>query len=287
MSRSFAAKLRRAREGGRVAYEERPLHVRDDHEGGCVLGAPVAAGKSILIRLSAPLTSWGKPVSAPVTLLNGQHRVRPVLQVRDERTLYRPGLDEAVKPLLRPEPYASRRLRTRPAARARYRMLCSRVEGRETRGADQICHQAEVQRRVRSSAARAAVILRSRGRCENPECLLPDLPYRTSAGAALLEVDHIDDHAGGGRDHPAAMIALCPNCLQQQDAWSRTSCADCSVAQSGRGPARRVVRLTLPGRGAVVRSWAEENLLERARWRHQERLRRGRPRLARTPRNYG
>ncbi|MFB6951211.1 HNH endonuclease signature motif containing protein [Streptomyces niveus] len=55
-------------------------------------------------------------------------------------------------------------------------------------------------------------MLRSHGRCENPECLLPDLPYRTNAGAWLLEVDHIDDHAGGGRDHPAAMIALCPNC---------------------------------------------------------------------------
>ncbi|MBT2410839.1 MULTISPECIES: HNH endonuclease signature motif containing protein [Streptomyces] len=42
--------------------------------------------------------------------------------------------------------------------------------------------------------------------------MLPDLPYRTKAGEPLLEVDHIDDHAGGGRDHPAAMIALCPNC---------------------------------------------------------------------------
>ncbi|MFE6333938.1 HNH endonuclease signature motif containing protein [Streptomyces sp. NPDC057798] len=42
--------------------------------------------------------------------------------------------------------------------------------------------------------------------------MLPDLPYRTKAGEPLLEVDHIDDHAGGGRDHPTAMIALCPNC---------------------------------------------------------------------------
>ncbi|MGX4688076.1 HNH endonuclease signature motif containing protein [Streptomyces sp. JNUCC 63] len=28
----------------------------------------------------------------------------------------------------------------------------------------------------------------------------------------LLEVDHIDDHAQGGRDYPAVMIALCANC---------------------------------------------------------------------------
>ncbi|MGP4052336.1 HNH endonuclease [Streptomyces sp. 2A115] len=25
-------------------------------------------------------------------------------------------------------------------------------------------------------------------------------------------MDHIDDHATGGRDHPSAVIALCPNC---------------------------------------------------------------------------
>ncbi|GAA3380764.1 hypothetical protein GCM10020367_69350 [Streptomyces sannanensis] len=43
-------------------------------------------------------------------------------------------------------------------------------------------------------------------------CLLRALPYRATAGGYLLEVDHIDDHALGGRDHPSAMIALCPNC---------------------------------------------------------------------------
>ncbi|MFI8367664.1 HNH endonuclease [Streptomyces sp. NPDC085466] len=32
------------------------------------------------------------------------------------------------------------------------------------------------------------------------------------AGATLLEADHSDNHADGGRDHPAAMIALFPNC---------------------------------------------------------------------------
>ncbi|MFH9043679.1 HNH endonuclease signature motif containing protein [Streptomyces sp. NPDC017966] len=25
-------------------------------------------------------------------------------------------------------------------------------------------------------------------------------------------MDHVDDHAAGGRDYPSAMIALCPNC---------------------------------------------------------------------------
>ncbi|TJZ94868.1 HNH endonuclease [Actinacidiphila oryziradicis] len=41
---------------------------------------------------------------------------------------------------------------------------------------------------------------------------MPDLPYRTKAGEPLLEADHIDDHAKGGRDYPSVMIALCPNC---------------------------------------------------------------------------
>ncbi|MGV9883490.1 HNH endonuclease [Streptomyces sp. NPDC003006] len=34
----------------------------------------------------------------------------------------------------------------------------------------------------------------------------------TDAGDALLEVDHIVEIAGDGRDHPSQMIALCPNC---------------------------------------------------------------------------
>jgi 5-methylcytosine-specific restriction endonuclease McrA len=41
---------------------------------------------------------------------------------------------------------------------------------------------------------------------------MPLLSDVSKAGESLLEVDHIDDHAKGGRDHPAAMIALCPNC---------------------------------------------------------------------------
>ncbi|WP_155884620.1 HNH endonuclease signature motif containing protein [Actinomadura flavalba] len=65
--------------------------------------------------------------------------------------------------------------------------------------------------RVRSSASVQAVLLRSGGRCENPACAgQPDDVTRD--GAPLLEVDHVDDHAAGGRDHPAAMVALCPNC---------------------------------------------------------------------------
>ncbi|NED75982.1 hypothetical protein G3I51_27420 [Streptomyces sp. SID9944] len=111
-----------------------------------------------------------------------------------------------------PEPYAPRRLRARTTPVAAYRALCRRAAEWEESGGDQERRAVARDQRVRNPAARRAVVIRSGGRCENPECLLPELPYRTKAGEPLLEVDHIDDHAGGGRDHPAAMIALCPNC---------------------------------------------------------------------------
>jgi 5-methylcytosine-specific restriction protein A len=64
---------------------------------------------------------------------------------------------------------------------------------------------------IRLGPARRAVLLRSGGRCENPACNLP-APDLTVRGEPILEVDHVNDLAGGGRDHPVQMIALCPNC---------------------------------------------------------------------------
>jgi 5-methylcytosine-specific restriction protein A len=69
----------------------------------------------------------------------------------------------------------------------------------------------QVERYLRSPAAREAVILRSEGFCENPSCLGHSLE-RTDAGAPILDVDHVKDLARGGPDVPEAMIALCPNC---------------------------------------------------------------------------
>ncbi|MEC3916028.1 HNH endonuclease signature motif containing protein [Nocardia sp. CDC160] len=64
---------------------------------------------------------------------------------------------------------------------------------------------------VRLAKARRAVLARSRGFCENPDCgnKAPDV---TDRGEPVLEVDHVADIATGGRDHPVQMIALCPNC---------------------------------------------------------------------------
>jgi 5-methylcytosine-specific restriction protein A len=64
---------------------------------------------------------------------------------------------------------------------------------------------------VRSQDARAAVLLRSEGHCENPRCT-GDIQDHTDKGAPILEIDHIHDLAQGGPDDPAQMIALCPNC---------------------------------------------------------------------------
>lgn len=93
--------------------------------------------------------------------------------------------------------------------REEYRRLVATVEQREesTRGR----RDAGSTRPVRIAAAREAVVLRCAGRCENPSC--PGQPDDvTDAGAAILQVDHVNDLAMGGRDHPSQMVALCPNC---------------------------------------------------------------------------
>ncbi|MQS37705.1 HNH endonuclease [Streptomyces katsurahamanus] len=122
------------------------------------------------------------------------------------------GAARTSEPFIRALPYARRRTRATVSTEADYRSLCRQVETKERAGRAQDRRPTAGERRVRSAAARRAVLLRSRGRCENPDCFKADLPYRTKAGEPLLEADHIDDHAKGGRDHPAAMIALCPNC---------------------------------------------------------------------------
>ncbi|MEV7783153.1 HNH endonuclease signature motif containing protein [Kitasatospora sp. NPDC088351] len=71
---------------------------------------------------------------------------------------------------------------------------------------------AVVLRPVRSPVARALVVARSERCCENPACLSPGFRAMTDDGDPIVEVDHIIGLADGGEDHPANMIALCPNC---------------------------------------------------------------------------
>jgi hypothetical protein len=176
------------------------------------LGSEIGAGKTIEAgRLIADMIRW--EASPPVLwLVNGQTRARESLRINQllDAAEHRTTHGEL---LLREEPFARRRMRARSVPwRARYRELRRRTETLEAAGRYQDRVFTSEERRVRSGAAREAVLLRSQGRCENPACLLAVLPYRTAAGQPLLEIDHIDDHAQGGRDHPDAMIALCPNC---------------------------------------------------------------------------
>jgi 5-methylcytosine-specific restriction enzyme A len=64
---------------------------------------------------------------------------------------------------------------------------------------------------MRSGSSGQAVLIRSDDHCENPRCTGEPQDI-TDSGEPILEVDHIHDLANGGPDHPAQMIALCPNC---------------------------------------------------------------------------
>jgi 5-methylcytosine-specific restriction enzyme A len=93
---------------------------------------------------------------------------------------------------------------------AEYRRLCERADvfwtGREDARASRTSADP-----IRSRAARRAVLVRSGGRCENPNCT-GDIRDVTDNGDAILEIDHVHDLAQGGPDNPSQMIALCPNC---------------------------------------------------------------------------
>jgi 5-methylcytosine-specific restriction enzyme A len=91
-----------------------------------------------------------------------------------------------------------------------YKHLCSRADI-FWRNRDTLRAKRTTSDLTRSSDARRAVLLRSGGRCENPRCA-GDIQDRTDRGEPILEIDHVHDLALGGPDHPAQMIALCPNC---------------------------------------------------------------------------
>jgi 5-methylcytosine-specific restriction protein A len=91
-----------------------------------------------------------------------------------------------------------------------YRRLCAIGRGASNRGIRLGQPRISVDI-LRLESARRAVLLRSEGHCENPRCTGEPQDI-TDAGHPILEVDHIQDLAKGGPDHPEQMIALCPNC---------------------------------------------------------------------------
>lgn len=109
-----------------------------------------------------------------------------------------------------PSPALPPRPLTPKEARQAYRKLVYEVESKEryTYGERRI---SETSRPIRLEGAKRAVLLRCQGWCENPDCGGQPTDV-TDSGQAILEVDHVEDLALGGRDHPVNMVALCPNC---------------------------------------------------------------------------
>lgn len=66
-----------------------------------------------------------------------------------------------------------------------------------------------VLRRLRAQAIRRYVLCRAGAECEG--CRAP-APFITKSGQPYLEPHHITRLADDGPDHPARVIALCPNC---------------------------------------------------------------------------
>ncbi|MFF7447189.1 MULTISPECIES: HNH endonuclease [unclassified Streptomyces] len=91
-----------------------------------------------------------------------------------------------------------------------YKRLTQAAE-RNAKRRDQPKKPSLVDRFIRDPSARAAVIRRSGGSCESPQCS-GHPRERTIAGEPILQVDHVQDLGKGGADFPSNMIALCPNC---------------------------------------------------------------------------
>lgn len=68
---------------------------------------------------------------------------------------------------------------------------------------------ATVVHRARSTAIRLYALKRAKEVCEGCGA---DAPFRRQDGSAYLEVHHVTRVADNGPDHPAKVIALCPNC---------------------------------------------------------------------------
>lgn len=130
----------------------------------------------------------------------------------------------------------------RPIPTSTYRHLCEAVKIAEREGAERVVERT-VRDVHRDQRAVRAVLERSAGTCENPDCGgMPD--DVTEAGDPILEVDHVKDLALGGRDHPKNMIALCPNCHAMKTRGSRQS----KLRKRFRKVAKRAHQAALAGR---------------------------------------
>ncbi|MET9608015.1 HNH endonuclease [Streptomyces sp. NPDC006512] len=172
-----------------------------------------------------------------------------------------PGLPEEVRAHLKARPtltllpagaaaYFGRYADAAPAAptpapaQDPYRRLCRAIKADEAATRLRTVERPATVERYRDPRAVEAVLERCGGRCENPDC--GGMPQDTTVrGEPLLEVDHIDDHASGGRDHPKRMIALCPNCHAMKTRGARAEV----LRERFRKVARKAHKRRLAGEG--------------------------------------
>jgi hypothetical protein len=155
--------------------------------------------------------------TTPLVLIDGAYR----LVTRQGNTRHVAALGALVQPAPPPQPTAPFQLVALPFQPRPLRVLTdnelyvkwnSQAEEWERTGRDQRRTGRTTDQRVRNPLVRKAVLKRSKGCCENPRCRQREPVGYTDDGDPILEVDHVVEHAKGGRDHGSNAIALCPNC---------------------------------------------------------------------------
>jgi 5-methylcytosine-specific restriction enzyme A len=201
-------------EGNRVYYPIAALHGAGVWELDAVPETvPSVHGSSVPERWFDEHQPPGGLVEPVYNLVRDSPEVRSAA-VRVLVDTYFPGADAtellAELGLLAPTVTSPAEASFAAALSSAYKHLCSRADI-FWRNRDTVRAERTTSELFRSKDARRAVLLRSGGRCENPRCA-GDIQDRTDRGEPILEIDHVLDLALGGSDHPAQMIALCPNC---------------------------------------------------------------------------
>lgn len=211
-----------ARHRERDAWYKQQLEMREQLERGAKPDAATGAAPIETFRIEIPVAPEKKRVALPQKVsprkrcpVCDREGVPPGLSrhPRCERASRQPGAEPPTatpEKVPAPRPQPKRPQEPDPAKPKTYRSLTEATERREAATRGQRTTTASG-RPVRIPQARAAVLIRSRGRCENPECL-GHSDELTDNGEPILEIDHVEDLATGGRDHPSQMVALCPNC---------------------------------------------------------------------------
>ncbi|MCX5235624.1 HNH endonuclease [Streptomyces prunicolor] len=204
-----------------------PRHGRDDllllpstrqsiFEGRAMIQIGTGSGKTHAFL--ATYDHWLREDQATsLVLIDETHH----LVIRDGNTRSAAGFRQLMQPASVPQPTDPPKLVALPFQPRRLRVLSDaelyakwmrQAEEWERTGRDQRRVESTTDHRVRNPLVTKAVLKRSKGRCENPRCRNREPVGYTDSGDPILEVDHVVEHAKGGRDHGSNTIALCPNC---------------------------------------------------------------------------